>query len=285
MSMALRKSNDSTTVPAPARARAAMMGMKRRSPSARRNSTSLRAGPGWSSASTAASSGGRACAGFPSAKPDTLKASAPRKSNMGCPSLLGSAAGRAVHRVSGTSSDTSPFPVSSNRWPKARAARLRATTLLLTRRSVARAQASSAHRGRHPPPAAAVAMRAPASVTPSFRKRRRNGSRKPGSRVHAAKSATGNGISCTYRSRTRSALRIQRRPRPGSMTWTHGPSTRHTTTKWVKPDGSLTTTKAGRVSASRRRTCSTGIIICVASRPKDLAKSSRVSMDDPSTVV
>ncbi len=285
MSIALRKSSDSRTVPTPASANAATMGKKRKNPSARRNSTSLRAGPGWSSASTAARSGGKASAGFSSTKPDARSARAPRTSNMPCPSWSGSAAGRAVHSVSGTSSDTPSLHTSSNRCSKAHAAPPRATTLPVRRCSVARAQASSPHNGRQPSPAAARAMSASAAWTPNLCKRRRNGSRKPGSRVHAPKTAAAYGISCTYRSRTKSTLRIQRRPRPGSMTWTHGPSTRHTTTKWVSPDGSLTTTRAGSASASRRRTCSTGNSIWVASRPSFRARSSSVSIDDPSTEV
>jgi len=156
----------------------------------------------------------------------------------------------------------------------------------LSRRSLARAQASSASKGRQSSPAAAVAMREPASDTPSFRKRSRNGSRKPGSRVHAAKSATGAGISCTYRSCKRSRWLIQRRPRPGSMTWTHRPSRRHTTTKWVRPRATLTTTRARqRLGLAQKNVLDPASSSARHPGPASWPNSSSVSMDDPSTEV
>ena len=77
----------------------------------------------------------------------------------------------------------------------------------------------------------------------------------------------------------------QRRPRAGSITCTQSPCTRQTTTKWVSPDGSRTTTIAGSASASGSSRWSTGIITCSASRPRLSASVSSVSIDVPSTDV
>ncbi len=57
----------------------------------------------------------------------------------------------------------------------------------------------------------------------------------------------------------------------------------HTTTKWVMPLALSTTPIAGRAAASRRNTCSAGIITCSTSRPSDPAISSSVSIEVPST--
>ena len=114
--------------------------------------------------------------------------------------------------------------------------------------------ASSAAIGGQPGSASARAISAPPSAIRSARIRRASGAGEPVAAGPLAERRPPAAPSRACRRRAGSvARRTQRRPRAGSITCTQPPCTRHTTTKWVSPDGSRTPRCAGSASASAQQ--------------------------------
>ncbi len=133
-----------------------------------------------------------------------------------------------------------------------RASAPRATAPAVASSSTVRTARSRPAIADQPGSASARATSAAPSSICSARIRSASGPVKLSPPAHSRNASAGSTSECVYTSRRKLPARTQRRPRAGSMTCTQPPCARHTTTKWVNPDGSRITTSAGSASAWRR---------------------------------